>query len=147
MDEPRETVASFSNELEAHLARSMLEAAGIAATVHRYSRYRAIAGGGYLLKTTLSDVERARALLARLDAEVDMDEYVDRDDATCCRCPKCNSVNVQARPLTAKQTVLCALTVGVFLLLLKREWRCKKCGHQWHGQRPQAIESRKKEPQ
>jgi len=129
----RETVKAFRNELEAHLARTVLKQKGIAATVHRYSRYRAISGGGYVLKTAPCDAEKARKIGGTVDDEVDMDEYVDSDDTSYRRCPECNSVNIKARPLSGKLAVLTFLTAGLVLLFLKRDWTCKRCGHQWCG--------------
>jgi len=131
--QPRETIRAFSNEMQAHLARSMLKRAGIAATVQRHSRYKAMTGGGYRLKTAPRDVEEARRILSTLDEAVDMDEYVDADDRSYRRCPACNSVNVWADPLPKRLVVWVVLTAGLLLLFLKRDWSCVKCGHTWHG--------------
>lgn len=129
----RETIETFRNELEAHLARTTLNQEGIAATVHRYSRYKAMSGGGYVLKVDSRDAAKAREIIGGPNDEVDMDEYVDSDDTSYRRCPECTSVNVTARPLSGKLTILSLLTVGLLLMFLKRDWTCKKCGHQWRG--------------
>ena len=129
----REVVKTFKNGLQAHLARTKLKQEGIAATVHRHSRYRAMSGSGYLLKAASCDAGKAREILSAVETEVDMDEYVDRDDTSHRRCPECNSVNVMAGPLSGRRSILTFLTAGLFLLFLKRDWTCKKCGHQWRG--------------
>lgn len=133
MDESRRTLKSFPNEMQAYLLKGRLELEGIPATVHRFSRYRAMAGGGYLLKVRNSDFEKAQSILTALDTEIDMDEYVDSDDDTVRRCPQCNSVNVKLRPLPRKQAVFSLLSLGVLLLFLRRDWDCRKCGHHWRG--------------
>ena len=129
--EDKDTVKSFKSEMEAHLARSKLAASGIKATVHRFSRYRALASGGYLLKVRPDQAARARAILKRFDSDVDMDEYVSSDDETYERCPKCQSVNIHAEPLPPRQWWLSMLLLGIPLLLVKRDWKCDKCSHTW----------------
>jgi len=92
-----------------------------------------MSGGGYLLKVAACDAREARAILGELDTEVDMDEYVDSDDASYRRCPACNSVNVKAYPLQRNRALLSVLTLGLALAFLKRDWRCTKCGHEWRA--------------
>jgi hypothetical protein len=124
-------VHTFASEIEAHLARSRLEADGIPATVHRFSRYRAIASGGYTLRVSARDFRRAKAVLDRCDAPIDMDEYVDENDDSYKRCPACRSVNVAAAALPRNTRRLVILAFGIPLLFIKRDWACRKCGHTW----------------
>jgi len=128
-----ETLKTFSSETEAHVARAKLAAAGITATVHRFSRYRSLTSGGYLLKVRPSDFIKAQAIFVKLDREIDMDEYVDKDDDSYTRCPKCNSVNVEAAPLPTLLWALSLLVLGIPLLFFKRNWTCRKCHHKWLG--------------
>lgn len=125
------TVQSFSSEIEAHLARTMLKSAGIEATVHRFSRYRAMAAGGYVLKVAPPQFKRASKILEKMAQPVDMDEYISSDDESVRRCPSCQSANVEARPLPAKLLALGILGLGVPLLFIKRDRTCRKCGHTW----------------
>lgn len=125
------TLRSFSSEMEACLAQSKLASEGIAATVHRFSRYRAMAKGGWLLKVDAQSLGRARGILRHLDREIDMDEYVDVDDDSYRRCPVCHSVNVVVKPLERCMAIWAALSLGVLLLFLERDWSCRKCGHAW----------------
>lgn len=119
------TLQSYSSEAEAQLVRGMLAGNGIAATVGRYSRYRAMAAGGWLLRVPPGDYARAQAILEKTSSGPDMDEYVDPDDLSYRRCPKCTSVNVTA----AEEPFLKALA-GAFRLI-SRNWHCGKCGHTW----------------
>ncbi|MHA1600417.1 MAG: hypothetical protein ACTSW2_06300 [Alphaproteobacteria bacterium] len=131
MSNPLKTVKAFKNEVEAHAARTKLATVGITATVHRVSRYRAMASGGYVLKVRPADFQKAQTLFAKLDREIDMDEYVDPDDDAYTRCPECRSVNVKAAPVPGGLQVLAILGIGIPLLFIKRDWSCRKCGHTW----------------
>jgi hypothetical protein len=125
------TVRSFRSETEAHLARTKLATMGIEGTVHRFSRYRAVAAGGYVLKVSHVHLKRAQAILSKLDTEVDMDEYVSADDDSYVRCPKCRSVNITTEPLPGKVLGLSLVLLGIPLLFLKKDRQCRKCGYAW----------------
>jgi len=125
------TVKSFKSEMEAHLAQSKLESVGISATVNRFSRYRAMASGGYILKVHPKDLKRARAVLDKIDREIDMDQYISSDDDTYRRCPKCDSVNVEVKRFTRRKLWVAIFLIGIPLLFMKREYTCRKCGHGW----------------
>lgn len=127
------TLRSFKTEMDAHLAMGKLASEGIRASVHRFSRYRAMAGGGYQLKVPQEDLHRARAILGAITQDVDMDEYVSDDDDSYVRCPQCGSVNVTTAPLRGTALGLAIASAGVALLFLKRERSCRKCGHAWLG--------------
>ena len=130
---PRVTVASYSNEAEAELAAGRLACDGIEAEVHRFSRYRAMGAGGYQLRVESADLDSARRVLAGIDREIDMDEYVDPEDTSYRRCPKCNSVNVTAGPQPLAIVLASVLLLGVPLLFVPRGWSCRKCGHSWRA--------------
>ncbi len=133
MIENKLTVRSFKSETEAHLARTKLANMGIEATVHRFSRYRAVASGGYVIKVRHQHLKRAQAILAKLDKEVDMDEYISSDDDSYVRCPKCQSVNINKLPLGKLVLAGCIVLMGIPLLFLKRDRQCRKCGHAWRS--------------
>lgn len=125
------TVASYSNEAEAELAVGRLACDDIKAEVHRFSRYRAMGAGGYLLKVESADLGKARRILGAIDRQIDMDEYVDPGDTSYRRCPKCKSANVTAGPRPLAVVLASALLLGVPLLFVPRDWSCRKCGHGW----------------
>ena len=131
MSDGSETVQSFKSEAEAHLARSKLASMTIQASVHKFSRYRAMAAGGYVLKVAPRDASRARAILKKIDTEIDMDEYVDADDDSHRRCPSCRSVNLKVAPLPSSTLWFSVALLGLPLLFIKRDWTCAKCGHEW----------------
>ena len=107
MIRPNETVMSFKSEMEAELARSKLASAGIVSDVHRFSRYRALASGGYLLKVAPNDAGRARMILGMA------------------------SVNVEAAPLSTPVFLLSVVMLGLPFLFIPRNWSCRKCEHRW----------------
>ncbi|MDQ1256727.1 MAG: hypothetical protein QG656_1326 [Candidatus Hydrogenedentes bacterium] len=125
------TIRTFGSEIEAHLARTELETHGIKAAVHKFSRYRAIAGGGYLLKVSEEFASRAQKILSKHDAPVDMDEYISSGDDSYTRCPECHSVNVDKTPLTTGMFLLTVACLGLPLLFIQRDCACRKCGHAW----------------
>lgn len=123
---------TFRSEAEASVAQTRLAAEGIPASVERFSRYRAMAGGGFTVQVPTGQVARARMIL-QLDNEIDMDEYVSGDDETYVRCPACSSVNVRTAPLKGGYLLLALFSVGVALFFMKRDRTCAKCGHVWKG--------------
>jgi hypothetical protein len=125
------TVKSFKSEVEAHLAQSKLKSVGISADVNRFSRYRAMASGGYTVRVDPKDLKRARAVLDKIDHDVDMDEYISSDDDTYRRCPKCDSVNVEAERLAGGKLWMSILLIGIPLIFMKRNYTCRKCQHGW----------------
>lgn len=127
------TIASYSNEAEAELAAGRLACDGVKGEVHRFSRYRAMGAGGYQLKVESADLDAARRILGGIEREIDMDEYVDPDDTSYRRCPKCNSVNVMAGPRPRRLVLASVLLLGVPLLFVARDWSCRKCGHAWRA--------------
>lgn len=130
MAEPKTTIKTFQNEAEAELARQFLERHGIAATVHRFSRYRAMTGGGYLLKVEKSRSAEASKFL-KIDSEIDLDEYIDPDDESYPRCPTCRSANTISAPLTWPQMIVVLLGLGIPAFFIKRAHTCRKCGAAW----------------
>lgn len=126
------TVRMFKNEIEACLLKHKLEQHGLHPTVHSYSRYKAMAGAGILVKVPPEEQGRALVLLAQLDKPIDMDEYVEPDDRSHARCPECGSVHITARSLSAAEKREAVLSLGLCLLFQRRDWNCQKCGYEWH---------------
>src|SRR5690606_23085142 len=110
-----------------------LKQAGIASSVHRFSRYRAMGGGGYTLKTSPDDKARAERIIRSKQTAVDLDEYVDPGDTSYRRCPACGSANVAGGGFTWPQLLIGVCTLGAGLILAHRPWHCAKCGHAWRG--------------
>ena len=123
----------YPNSASACLVKSMLAQEGIPASVHRVSRYASMRGAGYMLKVRSQDMAKARALLKKKDTKIDMDEYVDKDDNSYRRCPRCGSVMLGREPLTGSQRSLVIWTFGVGFLFLRKNFHCEKCGERWTG--------------
>lgn len=123
----------YPESASASLVKSMLEAEGIKASVHRVSRYAGMGGSGYVLKVGHDDFARARELLDTTATEVDMDEYVDADDTSYRRCPRCQSVMVSREAMTGPQRFLMLSTLGVAWFFLVKSFTCRKCGAVWQG--------------
>ncbi|HPC16211.1 MAG TPA: hypothetical protein PLC72_07275 [Candidatus Hydrogenedentes bacterium] len=132
MNSDSETVMSFQSEMEACLAQSKLASMGIRARVHRFSRYRSLASGGYQLKVARSDLDRARHILNETaGAEIDLDEYISSDDESCPRCPACRSANVDVQPLPLGVSLFAIALLGLPFLFIHRDWSCRKCHAHW----------------
>lgn len=124
-------VGTYPESASAHLALSKLNAEGIEGHIHRVSRYQAMAGHGYVLRVAAADSARASAILERYRGPVDLDEYVDTDDASYRRCPSCKSVMIQRGPYTVAQRLALVLTLGVASYVIVKDFRCTKCGQAW----------------
>ena len=88
MEQGYTLLGSFKSAFEAHGAAGMLQAQDIPATVVSEGRYAGLAGG-YRVKVLIEDVERAQQFLSSATDDIDLDEYVDPDDTSYKRCPKC----------------------------------------------------------
>jgi hypothetical protein len=124
-------VHTLKTQLEANLAYSALEAHGLEVKLQAYRMARFKDAGVFNILVRKADLEDARTILKPEDDFVDMDEYVDPDDDTYPRCPKCNSVNIETVPLERDLKKLVLLTLGFALLFMRRNWECRKCGQEW----------------
>ncbi|MCC6144773.1 MAG: hypothetical protein IT368_13280 [Candidatus Hydrogenedentes bacterium] len=123
----------YPNSATAYLVKGRLEQDGIVASVRRGSRYQAMGGSGYVVSVLPEHLERARKILDRTNSEVDLDEYVDKNNTSFRRCPQCRSVMIKRQPLTRSQSMAVYATLGLGLLLIIKPFRCKKCGHAWEA--------------
>ena len=125
-------IGVFTSEFEAQAVCHRLEAEGIPARMNRQGRYRGFVGA-IAVEVDETDEARAREALGDINAPADMDEYVAPDDTRYRHCPACASANVDVAPLTEGRVWLVMLTFGLAMLLIKRDCRCRKCGHTWRG--------------
>lgn len=123
----------YPNSATAYLVKGRLEQDGIVASVRRGSRYQAMGGSGYVVSVLPEHLERARKILDRTNSEVDLDEYVDKNNTSFRRCPQCRSVMIKRQPLNRTQSMVVYATLGLGLLLIIKPFRCKKCGHTWEA--------------
>jgi hypothetical protein len=122
----------FTSEFEAQAVCHRLEAEGIAARMNRQGRYRGFVGA-IAVEVDEADGAKAREVLGDLDSPTDMDEYVDANDRHYRHCPACQTANVDMAPLTEGKVWLIMLSFGLAALFMKRDCRCRKCGHTWRG--------------
>lgn len=123
----------YPNSATAYLVKGRLEQDGIVASVRRGSRYQAMGGSGYVVSVLPEHLDRARKILDRTNSEVDLDEYVDKNNTSFRRCPQCRSVMIKRQPLTRAQWLVVYATLGLGLLMIMKPFRCKKCGHTWEA--------------
>lgn len=137
-------MATFGQFVEAHLARTQLEEAGIVCQLADEQLVAvdwlyAQAVGGVRLQVDAKDAKRAKALL---DAEQEAIDWAsvdpswaeeEREVATMPRtgCPQCRCADVLYEPFDRRLVFLSILLLGVPLPFLSRTWRCDRCGHQW----------------
>jgi hypothetical protein len=125
-------LTSFLHPADAHLARSMLEEAGIECMLadENISSIRpsyARLAGGVKLMVRESDAEAAAEVLGRVAAR--RAEAAPPDDPT--RCPECGSEEVVRKSLALWFLLAGLLCLGLPFAFTRTRWRCPACGHQW----------------
>ena len=127
------TIASYREGYEAHIARSLLDEAGIAAFVSDehlvsvnwlYSQ----ALGGVKLQVPEEQAERALETLAEAWGTV-----VETDERPASRsedCPSCGSTATQFDRLDNRLRAF-SLWLSLPLSIGGYRWRCEECGHTW----------------
>ncbi len=123
----------YPNSATAYLVKGRLSQDGIESWVRRGSRYQAMGGSGYVVSVLPEHLERARKIIDSTNAEVDLDEYVDKNNTAFRRCPQCRSVMLQRQPLGRPRQLMVYATLGLALLVIVKPFRCKKCGHCWNA--------------
>jgi hypothetical protein len=132
-------VASYASPVEAHLARSRLEAAGIPAFVadeHIVAVHWlcSSAVGGVKVQVRLRDLDAARRLLEAPPIRSSRSARFVTDDLSAPRCRRCGSLEVERR-YARRVSFASALLLGFPLLWPRRRARCRTCGAHWrmHG--------------
>lgn len=128
------TVAVFQYTSEAHIFRGKLESEGIKAILFDdmiidvdplYSN----AIGGVKLKVYESDVERAKQIIAKINA------HAIADDGSIVYCPKCNSDQVDYFSTVKDLKSFFWFIVGLFYSGLpfhaRFTYRCSQCKHEF----------------
>lgn len=129
------TVASFSQPVEAHLARTKLESEGIPCVVGDenlvgiYS-FLSNAVGGVKLKVPSYAVEQARDALRPRPHLVVLAEDDDGAEGEMA-CPRCRSYDVYYRRYSRRMAGFFILLFGFLVPWRDRRWTCKQCGYEW----------------
>ena len=136
-DDPRLVVAAaFTSVHEAYLARSVIEAAGIEATIadeHLVSMTWTYSNavGGVKVLVPADRLEEAKSLLES-GAIVDLPPASSPDGETDTggsdTCPRCGSRDFESRLSGKRFAILSWLLIGVPLASPRRRRYCRKCG-------------------
>lgn len=131
------TVATFSQPVEAHLARTKLESEGIDCLVCdeylvRVNWLLSNAVGGVKLRVPWWDEHRAReALRPRPRLVVVADDAAGHAEGEVC--PECRSYDVYYHRFSRRAAGVFWLAFGFIVPWLNRRWLCKQCGYEWKG--------------
>lgn len=128
-------VASFSQPVEAHLARTKLESEGIPCVVQdehlvRVDWLLSNAVGGVKVMVPAWDAEAARDVLRprpRLVRRAEAGEPADGEMI----CPRCRSYDVYYIRYSRRAAGLFILLFGFLLPWRDRRWSCTQCGYEW----------------
>jgi len=127
-------VASFSNAVEAHLARTQLESEGITCVMSdeyliRVDWLLSNAVGGVKLMVPAWEAERARDLLRPRPRLVVAS--TDADAAGEMICPRCHCDDVYYSRHNRRVAAVFILLLGFVIPWRDRRWTCKQCGYAW----------------
>jgi len=141
MSENLVTIAAFAigqdPAWQAELAKMKLESAGIPCFLagrNFVATYWLLssAEGGIKLQVRRCDAERARQILSEtVPAESGLPPQETGDEPACPQCPKCHCEDVEYERFSKKAFFLSILLLGFPVALLKRTYKCKRCGYTW----------------
>ncbi|MCX4030098.1 DUF2007 domain-containing protein [Endozoicomonas sp. SM1973] len=125
------TVGSYTDAIQAHLARGKLEAEGIFATVahehHIWADWMlSNALGGVKVQVHADQVEQAKQIVANLASG----QYAIEDEYKI-HCPKCNSVQVEEQRTRWKIAFLGLFIFHIPLPYRRGKLKCLDCDHHW----------------
>lgn len=131
------TVASFTNPLEAHIARGRLEAEGIQAFVahehHVWANwFLSTALGGVKIQVSPPDAQRAAEILGdertgRYEALLEAQAR----PAPAPVCPVCHSRDIQAVHRSERISLVVVWLSSLPLPYTSGTMKCRACGHRW----------------
>jgi hypothetical protein len=129
------TIASFSQPMDAHLARTKLESEGIVCIVGdehlvRVDWLLSNAVGGVKLKVPAWEADRAREALRPQPRLVVVAEDGETPDGELI-CPRCRSYDVYYRHFSQRVAGVFILLFGFLIPWRSRRWTCKQCGYEW----------------
>ena len=131
-------VATFQEPTQAHVARSLLESAGIRAALDgeyhiAMDWFVSNAMGGVKLIVHERDFETATWLLHEVRLDKSAPEITDEtdDDASLEKCPFCGSIEIYPERLHRKLVFLSLMVLGIPLPFLSGKTVCETCGNRW----------------
>ena len=133
---PLVTLRSYRDPIEADIARSLLEDAGIPTIVvddHLITAQwlYSDAIGGVKLRLDAADVVQASAILGE-DRSADLERIAEFSNppADGESCPECGSLDT-APSVSRRNLAALSLFLGFPLTGGRRRWRCESCRHAW----------------
>ena len=126
-------VASFSQPVEAHLARTKLESEGIPCMVGDENLVRvdwllSNAVGGVKLMVPAGELERAREALRPRPRLVVVSNNAPEGELIC---PRCHSDDVYYSRFNRRIAGFFILLLGFLIPWRDRRWACTQCGYEW----------------
>ena len=126
-------VASFSQPVEAHLARTKLESEGIPCMVGDENLVRvdwllSNAVGGVKLMVPATELERAREALRPRPRLVVVSNDPPEGEMIC---PRCHSDDVYYSRFNRRIAGFFILLLGFLIPWRDRRWACTQCGYEW----------------
>jgi len=126
-------VASFSQPVEAHLARTKLESEGIPCVVGDENLVRvdwllSNAVGGVKLMVPVTELERAREALRPRPRLVVVSNDPPEGEMIC---PRCHSDDVYYSRFNRRIAGFFILLLGFLIPWRDRRWACTQCGYEW----------------
>lgn len=125
-------VASYTNAIEAHLARLRLEQEGIPAFVfnehHVWSQWdMSQALGGVAVHVPAEHLIEAKAALTAHDAGA----FALAETEPAIECPRCRKTDIARKRASFKAAMLAVHFAAFPLYFRPATWRCRDCGHEW----------------
>ncbi|OGP60309.1 MAG: hypothetical protein A2V67_07005 [Deltaproteobacteria bacterium RBG_13_61_14] len=141
MSETWATIATFFRPIDAHLACSHLEAAGIEALIldentASINPFYSIAIGGCRVQVREKELTRAQEVLGADSMQV-MGEDSEDDSSIQIKkpsnelCPQCGALGLASEKQVSWLAALLSLISGHSMPLAKKVFRCQVCGAVW----------------
>ena len=128
------TVGAYTSPWEAQLARTCLEAEGIASVVtdeHLARIWCAATVGGIKLRVREEDAIHAFELLRNLRPIPEIYLVTEADLPLPQRCPSCKSDNLSLERWSVLGLLGAWLLFGLAIPVPRRRWNCRGCGSDW----------------
>lgn len=131
--QPLVTIATYTDAIEAHIARGRLDAEGIAAfTADEHLVWAdwsySNALGGVKLRVAHADAARALAVLQELHHGA----YA-LPEPGAARCPACGASDPVADRRTFRIALASLFLIAIPLPFTHRGLRCERCAHRWRS--------------
>lgn len=128
-------IATFSQPVEAHLARTKLESEGIPCVIGnenlvRVDWFLSNAVGGVKVMVPRWEAEHARDVLRPRPRLVVVAERGAPFDGEMI-CPRCRSDDVYYRRYNRRVAGIFMLLLGFLIPWRDRRWTCTRCGYEW----------------